>query len=514
MPQANLRHSLLSIVTSKPFVTTIAVAILTWHMAVGANAQESRPGAREGKRERPVLRATRGPGVDVLPEEVPFEPWDGDVIDESEANIVVICWGTTDTALQHLIGRIKVTPQHDPAEAASTMQSIPDGQRVLFLRKFAEALVTDPRDVCLTPAGHPTNQRGIWPQRGLEATRFNVERFCQQFKEAGGDVNYVILDFEKGYRWPAIYKGGSERRRAIQNDPRFSSIATQLGYSDLSDVTGARRLRWDAVMAGHRSFYMNQAFTDVVKEYFPEAIISNYQSFLIDEEHAVPHYAGRMEYRLGDGFGTHDAAKFYGIIKPGLARLRLDGTHPYGDSPFAGVLLYVNQMRAIRRSSDRPFHPWIVGYSQIRSSAVHLDRNMVISKSPHYDEFVFQIGIHGCREIICWNLKESTTNRPGSYALPSDDVRLSSLLEEMNFKLAGEWGATVSIDPIPWDSKIIATGLHVDDRIVWRISVDEGIETVQVRIGNVVKELTPEPNRRGLWVEHPADQSLTIVRVN
>lgn len=495
-------------------VAWLAAATAVLLIALSAAAGESQRKLDSNRRPRPPA------GKRPLPEPAPNDPADaGPVTDGSHdpyrGKVCAIAWGDTDPALSGLHTRIVVAKRHSPSGVAEETLDVPPGQRVLNLRDFCWGLLDDPRDVCLTPGGHPTNQRGIWPTRGIEKVRGEFERFFSRFAAAGGEVDYVLFDYEVGYQWPSIRSRGNAAITAIQNDPRFPAIADQLGFSNLFAIDGSRekRARWDAVMDGWRSQVMNEAIFEVIHDYFPNAIVSNYHTFIIEQENATPDRAGRMEYRLGPGFGTHDTAKFYGIISRGLARKRLDGSNRFGNSSFAGVLVHINRLRAIRRSTDRPFQPWVVGYSHTESSLGE-SREFVISGTDHYDDYILQLAVHGTSEIIYWNIKQPRFGVENSHSTHEDDIRFEALLAEMNERLNGEWGEPVSLDPLHWGTKIIATGLHVDDRIVWRVTLADGYKGITARVGGEVQHLMCEPGRRGFWVEHPADQTFTVLQLN
>jgi len=81
---------------------------------------------------------------------------------------------------------------------------------------------------CRTATGEPTPHLRVWPEHGVEAVRARFDDFVRRFKDAGGQANLMILDFEGGFSNAngnrSVIGGHCERSEAISPFATASSL--------------------------------------------------------------------------------------------------------------------------------------------------------------------------------------------------------------------------------------------------------------------------------------------------
>jgi hypothetical protein len=400
-----------------------------------------------------------------------------------------------------------------PEQIATQSLARAEGRSALFSWDLHRGLLSHSNDMCLTPAGQPTTNQSVWPSNGIATIRAKFDTFFRRFRDAGGRVDWLIIDYEENYsNWSIGDMSASNRWLAIQNDPRFPLLAQRLGFSNLLAVAnwsgGREYLKWNAVMAGVGNDALNQAVFEPARQYFPALRCSNYGSVIMDETNAVPDLNGHWGWSEGNPTGTHQAPSCYAWIGQ-LANKVLDGMNPFGQSPFAGVLLEVNAARAERRSSPVPMQPW-VAWRRYAGDGPGLPL-AVVGNTPYYRELVLHLALLGNDGFLFWNPHPWATNQnPQDYSLPDDERYLDGILGELADKLSPSGGPPLTLEPVPWDAKVIASAQQVDGRVVWRFTFAEGVDAWPATLDGQPITLRPATNEVGAWLVHPAGSRLVL----
>ena len=431
---------------------------------------------------------------------------------QAAPEIHAYAWSPIPEDCRHITRFVWFNKSSQPADVAAETRTKPEGRRALFSWDMHRDLLTNPEDVCRTADGQPTEFRGVWPEHGIATNQERFTQFFHAFKEAGGQMDWFVLDFEGGYsNW---HLGGGEAKepmwRAIQNDPRFPDLAKKLGFDDLMTVCywpgKSNYLKWNAVMGGVIDAALQQAIFEPAATLFPGLHGSNYGGEQIDQDQAVPDLNGHRQWRETELMGTHNAPSLYTTIGQ-LGDRMLDGEQPYGRTPLAGLRLALNRVRAIQRCSDKPISPWIAwqryaGDGENRPPAT-------VGKTPYYQELVYHLALAGCDTFLFWNPHPWRDNQdPESLSTAKDEHLLDDLLDDLNQRLAGETRECVTTEAVRWNAMILATGLRVDDHIVWRITVPEGTTEVHATVAG--KEVTIPVDGVGAWYRTAAGQPLKL----
>jgi len=380
----------------------------------------------------------------------------------------------------------------------------------MLWKDVLHGFIDHPLDRCRTAEGRPTPYDGVWLQRGPAQVRAGLERFFGAFKAARGELDVLVLDYEAGYHWNRVRHFGAPWRTAVQADPRFPALAEELGFHDLGRIRWGNdeARQWDSVMRARVDRALEAAVFTPARKYFPHVAASNYGSYALKRQEATPNWAGLREYYETPGFGTHDSRQFYTWV-PRTRPVRLDAGHTLKNAAFTGLLLDVNRLRAMKRSTRKPIHPWIAAFSWMETEDP--GRKPAVSNTPYYDELVYHLALHGIETYIYWNVRvwEEGQN-PVHFSKPSDDRRLDHLLAELNERLRGRRRAVLDPSPVDWQAPVIATGMRVDDRVVWRLTFRENVERIRVVVDGEPVEVRREADRAGVWLEHRGDQRLSV----
>jgi hypothetical protein len=347
---------------------------------------------------------------------------------------------------------------------------------------------------------------------GVAANKQRFTEFFTKFKAAGGQMDWFVLDFEGGYsNW---HLGGGEAKepmwRAIQSDPRFPALAAKLGFDDLMTVCywpgKTNYLKWNAVTAGLRDAALQEAIFAPAAALFAGLQGSNYGGEQIDEAAAVPDLNGHRQWSETALMGTHNAPSLYATIGQ-LGDRTLAGDQPYGRSAMAGLRLELQVVRAIQRCSARPISPWIAW--QRYAGDGPKSPPATIGNTPYWQELVYHLALAGCDTYLFWNPHPWRQDQdPESLSTAKDEYLLDELLADLNVRLKGEVREPLSKDAIPWDAPVLVTGLRVDDRVIWRLTVAEGVTEVKALVDG--QPLTIPIEGVGAWYRTAAGQTLVV----
>jgi hypothetical protein len=349
---------------------------------------------------------------------------------------------------------------------------MPSGHRVLFSWDLHDGLAKHPEDNCRDAEGNLTDHRSIWWDHGVAEVAQRFDDFFRRYREAGGEVDALILDFEEGLsNWSL--RRDTERYRAIMADPRFQPVAARLGFRDLMPVMdwqtrgGQEREYyriWNALMEERAAEYVRQAIYQPVRKYFPNVKMSNWESFYNAPLYACPDQNGyqHSRYSMGRHVGTHQSANLYCRLGSVRGSVLPGGTEPYSAGPFEAFRLSVNCMRSMVLSSNAPVWPWI-SYKRFKESWVR--------ETDLYQELIFHARLCGPDQFLYWNPRP---NRPGQnspeQADEAQDRLLSDCLHQLD-KLVGAADRRTLIENLAgWYDNYVLTGLRVDGRSVWRFT--------------------------------------------
>lgn len=377
----------------------------------------------------------------------------------------------------------------DPAGMKTATDKMPSGHRVVFLWDVHRDIMGHPQDRCRDAQGNVAAFASVWLDHGVDRVCQRLDDFFRRYKELGGQLDIVVLDWEEGLsNWH--FDKGVERWKAIEADPRFPEISRRLGFSDLTTVAEwwkqkddlrLNYLRWNAVMYERTASYLSQAVYEPIKKHYPQVKLSNYGHYHYCKALGVPDINGHRYYLFGSGahVGTHQSSDLYTWLGQ-IDRNPPEGLKEYPHTPFNGFRHALNVMRCMAGSSDVPIYPWIAyrGFSEGYTGVTNHDL---------YQELIFHAGLIGADAFLFWNprpwAKDQGASKFASSGVPGSGVSAGAVAtsDEQNrifsdcLRQLDALAGRVDRRPlarklVPWTEDYALSGMQVGDRTVWRFT--------------------------------------------
>lgn len=447
-------------------------------------------------RSAPATAAVSGPGVGAGPASLPAPPAAGPL-----RPYTAFAW--------HFPGpRPRVKPLYwvgravPPGVAAQTTRRMDAGARVLLMIDLVADLLQHPDDVCLTPDGKPTRERGVWPDRGVRAVAGRIDAYLGGVAAGGGAVDMLVLDFEDGY---SMWLGSmtDARLAAIGADPRFPALAGRLGFADARlaafDRSGpaGEYVRWNAVGYDLVAAALNRAVFGPLRRHFPDAGMCNFAAAALAREHVVPDVNGHMQHTVGDPPGTHQSPVVYGGWTPGRP-VPADWTRPY-----LHVVYAANLVRGSSRSSRMPQLPW-VGFKGWRGDDVN--RPIAWGRTDYWDEGAFHVMLSGGTDNLLYFNPKDLRQRPGDptsgAAQPADDDAMEAVLADAERQAGGHRiVAPLSTAPVAWDAPFVVSSARLaDGSTLARVTFSERAVSADLTVGGRAVRVHRPAGKVGAWL--------------
>jgi len=421
----------------------------------------------------------------------------------SAAPVKALTWGSVDKACTQQTQMVMVDFPQTGAWAAARTKNQPTGQRVLLLRFFVDDLTQHPSDRCIA-----TNAKGVstitqyqspFLTNGIKRSQARIEKFFDEFKAAGGAVDYVIVDNENCLESWVMGKDGV---RAIQNDPRFKSTYGKiLNFSvDQIEWGNTYHVRWDGLMKKIVDSAMNTALFSQIKLKFPRARTSNYESFVLNQKNATPNCNGSPMWNQSTGFGTDDAPGFYGACTQRMASTKFDGVNAIGSKPEDQFRFQLNRMRSVITSGRRSQMPWIA-HRQFGKLASWGEFECPMSSTMYWDEMVIQQVMHGTDTLLVFNADAFEVGQdPKMFNPKEDQFALESIITDLNQRLGSNPGASRWFSVTGWADKVFITGRMLTNGTLWRISFTDDVNSIALPLRDgTIQIVTRQEGTAGAW---------------
>lgn len=406
----------------------------------------------------------------------------------------------------------------DPAAAAAASRARAPGRAVLFIWKGHD-LIGDPADRLADAEGRPSEVPGArspWPEHKIAVVAQRVKKFFSEFKAAGGRLDFLVLDQEENL---SMWGLNEAQIRAIWDDPRFAPYREKIG--DPAAILGDSRpppyrvgddwarivaegdkpyMKWNRIQQELYNASLNRAVYEPVRRLFPDARISNYDSYRLTAADVITDSNGHLIAGLSTLFGNRASPQLYGYNQF-EHRPRMDGTR-YGSESFDILRWQINNARAFSRSNPGRFLPWICHKSWPGDVAYpHQNHD-----NDYYQELVYHLALMGVDDLILWNPAPWAASQDvAPFRKESDDLVLDACLEILNRSFGGTRPEPLSpLDP-DWNSPLLVTGARLaNGRSLWRVTVPAWHTKVRVLPGNHVLETGKFV---GLWYEAPEGEA-------
>ena len=448
----------------------------------------------------------------------------------SAATVKALTWGSVDKACTQQTQMIPVyypqTSAWDPqtgARAAAKTKNQKVGQRVLLLLDFVDDITAHPSDRCIAAnamgVSTITQYQSPFLTNGITRSQARIEKFFDEFKAAGGVVDYVIFDNENIL---AAWKVGMDGLQAIENDSRFKSTygktigfkVSQIRWGNVYHAT------WDALMIGIVDAAMNTSAYAPIKKRFPNARVTNYESSILKKVNASPDSLGRPMWNQSTGFGTDDAPSYYGGAARTMTNAKFDGVNAIGSKPEDLFRFQLNRMRSVIKSSNgtRSQMPWIA-HRQFGNLANYFqDKELPypMSSTKYWDEMVIQQVMHGADTLQVFNpVAWRVGSDPNFFNPKEDQFALESIITDLNARLGTNPGASRWFTVTGWADKVFATGRILSNGTLWRISFTDDVNSIALPLKDgTIQIVTRQEGTAGAWFFETSANPITVRQDN
>ena len=405
-------------------------------------------------------------------------------------------WNRVTRECVNITPMIWVTSRSDARYVAYLSRIRPPGKAVYIIDDLVERLLYHPEDAPRSPNGELTSYYTPWPTRGIEEVKDRVSTFFSDLASHRGRVDWIVMDNEN---YVGSWTLSSDHAQAIQDDPRSVDLKRRLGFDDFQSIFSFRSssnyITWNAVLHEMVVEATNKAAFEPVQAIFPDVKGANFKAYTLTQEEMVPGFHGHRQHFLAQ-VGTHGSTSFYGRFG-GLKFAKLDGKNAYGESPFAVLRWHLNLLRAICRSSDAPFTPWI-SYKSFNLS--HFKDNA------YYEEMIYHLILTGVDDLFYWNPHRPPYNAKNiTYSDDSQDLIVETCLADVNARLGKKDRWCVTLSPIEWASPFLATGMRIGkNEILWRVTAPPEVKQMKIHTSGETVDLS---NRAGFWYTSPTGES-------
>ena len=351
----------------------------------------------------------------------------------------------------------------------------------------------------------------IYMDKGVDKLVPWFEEFLTEFKALGGVIDGIILDTEivdmgsyylhlDAQKDPLVYN-------QIVSDPRYATeirpLLEERGfpfwtenvteytpeiYSISRNLTGTKyaeaRAIWDRVMRNRIGYYLNEAVCQPLWKYFPDALVSDYQSadragwfkFLSDtgdNSFGELTVSGGNAERVGNTsnhnvYHSRPSESFY---KDSTGNVLYKNPYSYNDaiyekSAFNMTLWEINQAKNIYASTDnKKISYWLTSYNY---------GDQPLKYSAYTTEVIYHLGMLNPQPFLGYVVASEV---PDVEYYTRLDV-ISQQLAELT-RVAGYSDRQVIEVPANWNDSYLLSGMYANGRNIWRITPDTTQVTLQ-----------------------------------
>jgi cytochrome c553/chitodextrinase len=317
----------------------------------------------------------------------------------------------------------------------------------------------------MTANGSLLPEHGIWLEQGVATVRQRVSDFFRLYRQAGGELDLVALDYRGLSLTAADLQAVAEASgslpdylAAIEADPRFAEVKAQLGFGNLlslyaGDTRAAKRQqRWNAVMKQRMAAYLQQAFYQPLAAVFPQVQVTARDYYRQTADFSVPGNA--FEQTSGALAGNAQGRHLSGVLPAG--GLQIAGK-AYAPTAFNAFRYETNRVRGMVLSAPEAVFPTLNAKNQPETTP---GMAALLQGSDLYQEMVIHAALAGARQFVYQN-----QNAPAD-----DETLLDNTLKEVDQYL----GATVmtpAIDNlVDWQQPFVLSGATGAKGKVWRFT--------------------------------------------
>ena len=446
------------------------------------------------------------------------------------------------------------------AQSVKTMMdALPEGMRHMHLANPSNALDAAPENV-------------VYLDAGVDQLKEQFSLFLEKYYALGGKLEGVVLDTEyvllgSWYVYSReYYQNGvvtnSEIYNQIVANPKYETeirpLLVERGFKFYENVGGVKSeiysiwpnsylpaseretysdcvSIWNTVMGIRISQYLNESVYDPLMKYYPDAIVSDYQT--TDSYAWLKNLSdsGAANYIGGNSMKAGNASNYNSYASRPSSSFFMSGTtalyqNPsaynkavYEDDPYNMFMWDINKFKNMYAATDtKKLTAWIAEYD-------YSSRAGSVSNTAYYTETILHLGLLNPEPFLIY-IYRPEFDSDAEYNKRMQVI--SEILSELT-RLAGTADRTPIETPAAWNDGFVLSGMYAGGRNLWRLTPDTTDSTTLADFK--VKDQAPTfsingstivfPQGRiiadgevsvvgtcGYWIETPADVTPVIVR--
>lgn len=255
-----------------------------------------------------------------------------------------------------------------------------------------------------------------------------VGAWFEQFAKIGGQVDWLLLDFESALDWHSVAtsrKAPDDRAELVAwldgELPGAQMLRHLVGLNSIEEFMqwGTRRdyreLLWTRALHEYVAEVLHDVFYEPAARYFPEVQLSNY-----DHCHYSNHLRCGSHRRYtqvwtdghGAHVGTHSGRPFYGGFAWTTTPWQPDAPSDQPATTWAALAQAVTWGKSLalgRAITGVPWMAWLSGYYQ-QPAAGDGKAMFLFAERPEWFEQIRHLAACGCRTFALWHRKPT---KPG-----------------------------------------------------------------------------------------------------
>jgi len=257
---------------------------------------------------------------------------------------------------------------------------------------------------------------------------------------------------------------------ATQETPEIFSLDVNSGAEYAQS-----RVIWDTVARNRLASYLNQAITDTLIKYYPDAKVSDKQSYNAQTWQKGMGDSGELTaggnlVAMGNNssntvYGDRPHSEFYANqAAPVYKNPPAYNKAVYENTPFYALLWDTNLLKNMQASTtDGEISPWIHYYNYNNTSQTSY------CNTPYYTEMLYHIGMLNPQPLLGNVIRQEVEQRLNSIETALKVI--SEILTELT-RVAGYTDRKPIAVPANWNNSFILSGMYAGGRNIWRITPD------------------------------------------
>jgi len=369
----------------------------------------------------------------------------------------------------------------------------PDGTRYFNFAALANAM-------------RPNHELYLYHEKIMGLTKAWLEEFLAEYKRIGGKLDGIILDVE--FAGARIYDlktnmTADERLAYYEEVVAHPSYTTTLrplleergfkfwpnstkpeiyGIDSNSGSTYAQcRQIWDVVYRNRLSIYLNDAVTTPLLNYYPDAVVSDYQTHnsygwqkRVDDNGAVitgGNYITAGNASNFNSYGFRPTNNFFTSSgSPRYVKIPAFNKAEFKNTSFNQTLYDIKLYKDLYVSDpNNRINVWICAYNYNSKAA-----GTTYCNSPYYSELLYHIGMLDPQQFLGYITSEINSVK--------GEV-VNDIMGELT-RVAGYADREPILIPTTWNDSFLLSGMYAGGRNIWRLTPDltNGMTLNQFRV--------------------------------